>query len=111
MKVYKPYTGIGSRETPDEILGIMADVAYNLPNYGYTLRSGAADGADSAFEMGCGWNNGEKEIYLPWEGFNNHSSKLFHISDEAFAIAEKHHPSCWSKQYQRQSCRHFSPYR
>ena len=93
MTLYKPYTGIGSRETPDEVLEIMSDVAYILSDYGYTLRSGAANGADSAFEFGCICSVGKREIYLPWEGFNNNSSNLYHISDEAFAIAEKHHPS------------------
>jgi len=39
------YSGIGSRETPDDILELMKAVAYKLAGRGYTLRSGGADGA------------------------------------------------------------------
>ena len=64
------YTGIGSRETPEEILGWMQDIGWLLGKRGYTLRSGGADGADSAFEKGCDQANGEKDIYIPWKNFN-----------------------------------------
>lgn len=47
------YTGVGSRNTPPLILNIITKLAVKLsPNY--TLRSGAAQGADSAFERGAG---------------------------------------------------------
>ena len=65
------YTGIGSRETPTEILNRMADIAYALAKQGYILRSGGADGADSAFEQGCDKAKGSKDIYIPWKNFNN----------------------------------------
>lgn len=44
------YAGIGSRKTPEKILGEMRTIATRLEKYGYTLRSGGAKGADSAFE-------------------------------------------------------------
>ena len=37
---------------------------------GWTLRSGAAAGADSAFESGAERAGGPREIWLPWDGFN-----------------------------------------
>jgi hypothetical protein len=65
------YSGVGSRETPEDILEVMYDLAAKLGGRGYTLRSGGADGADQAFEDGCLSANGAMEIYLPWDGFNN----------------------------------------
>lgn len=89
----KLYTGIGSRKTPPEILRIMSDIASFLALHGWTLRSGGAEGADSAFEHGCDKGNGGKEIYLPWEGFNGNQSELCMIPTGAFVIAQKFHPN------------------
>jgi hypothetical protein len=52
MKKY--YTGVGSRATPQHILQIMTAVAAKLMASDWILRSGGADGADSAFEAGAG---------------------------------------------------------
>lgn len=49
----KSYAGIGSRQTPDKILNDMIMIGVNLADMGYTLRSGGANGADSAFEEGA----------------------------------------------------------
>ena len=65
------YTGIGSRDTPDEVLRWFKIYADVLAELGFTLRSGAAPGADAAFEEGCDRVDGKKEIYLPWKGFQN----------------------------------------
>ena len=46
-------------------------------------------GADLAFEKGAK----NKEIYLPWKGFNENESPLYNTSKEAFNIAEKLHPN------------------
>lgn len=48
----KYYAGIGSRSTPPEILEYMTKAAGFLERMGYTLRSGGAAGADTAFENG-----------------------------------------------------------
>lgn len=85
------YAGIGSRETPEPILRLMTQIAVSLAIAGYTLRSGAADGADAAFEAGAS----EKEIYIPWLGFNGSQSTLL-PSKAAFIMAEKFHPA-WHK--------------
>ena len=86
------YTGIGSRQTPHDIGQLMASLAGYLSELGYTLRSGAADGADSYFESGAI----RKEIYLPWRGFNGHCSGRYYVCDEAMGLASHHHPA-WSK--------------
>lgn len=88
------YTGIGSRETPEEIQNIMFEIAKKLDSK-YILRSGGADGADLAFEKG----SSKKEIYIPWRNFNFNKSNL--IFDELpqlkkmefLEIASEHHPN------------------
>jgi len=79
------YTGIGSRETPLEILNIMEQLG-NIFSTNYILRSGAADGADKAFEKYAN----KKDIYLPWKSFNNSNSQLYNISPKAFELASVH---------------------
>ena len=85
-----PYSGIGSRRTPIDILQIMTRTAEYLYNQGYILRSGGADGADKAFELGA---KEKKEIFLPWKNFNNSDSLLFDTPKEAFEIAAQIHPA------------------
>lgn len=85
----KYYTGIGARDVPIEIMSFMEIVGKYLNNYGYTLRSGGAMGSDISFENGAGEN---KEIFIPWKGFNNSNSTLFNTLDEAFEISSKYHP-------------------
>ena len=46
------YTGVGSRETPPEVISVMEDAAFRLAGLGFTLRSGKAEGADAAFQRG-----------------------------------------------------------
>jgi len=88
----KYYSGIGSRETPHMIVQDMYTIAMVLASKGYTLRSGGAVGADSAFELGCVQRNGLKEIFLPWEHFNDSKSTLFPPSEEAKKLARTIHP-------------------
>ena len=90
------YTGIGSRETPKDVLDLMIRMGHGFGGHGWILRSGGADGADSAFEQGCDKVNGPKEIYIPWKGFNGNSSALYTVSAEALAMASKIHPA-WDK--------------
>jgi hypothetical protein len=49
----KLYAGIGSRNTPSEVCGMMTRIAIWLAEQGYILRSGGAQGADKAFEAGA----------------------------------------------------------
>lgn len=77
MSNQKLYAGIGSRETPPEILSLMQAIACYLSSNGWTLRSGGARGADSAFESGTR----DKEIF-----------KAEDATEEAIALAAQHHP-------------------
>jgi hypothetical protein len=86
------YAGIGSRETPTEILTVFENIGQYLAQNNFILRSGHADGADQAFERGCDKVNGKKEIYLPWNGFEGSKSNLIVEYGEAYEIGEKFHP-------------------
>lgn len=77
----KYYTGIGSRNTPEEILNFMTDIAKWLSSKGWILRSGGADGADKAFEKGSLASN----IY-----YANDTTKA------AMEIASQFHPA-WNR--------------
>jgi hypothetical protein len=88
------YTGIGSRKTPEEILKVFTKIGKFLAEKDFILRSGHAQGADKAFEIGCDLVNGKKEIYLPWKNFENSDSNLIVTDEKAFQIAEKYH-SYW----------------
>ena len=89
------YAGIGSRETPVKVLQLMGSIAAFLETKHFILRSGAADGADTAFERAV-VNNLNKEVYLPWYGFNDSTSPLFTSTDEAEVLAAQIHPA-WDK--------------
>jgi len=54
------YTGVGARKTPPYVLALMNRIAIKFAWLGYTLRSGGAIGADTAFELGAGT---KKHIY------------------------------------------------
>ena len=87
----KYYTGIGSRQTPEDIQILMTKIAKKLCSLGYVLRSGGAEGADVAFEKGAG---SKKEIYLPWKNFNNNKSTLYDVSEEIIKESLEFHPTC-----------------
>lgn len=90
QKSYRPYAGVGSRSTPDEVLETMATVARHLGNSGWTLRSGGADGADFAFDWGAGLSSGYREIYLPTRGWHGKKGPQYHtFPDRALAAAKK----------------------
>ena len=89
----KKYSGIGSRRTPSLALHQIQTLALQLANEGWCLRSGGADGADSAFERGAIEGNGNTEIFIPWRGFNNNTSPLYTIPTLATEIAAKFHPA------------------
>jgi hypothetical protein len=89
------YAGMGSRRAPKAVLEAITAAARALAARGYTLRSGGADGCDTAFEAGAGQL---RDIYLPWPGFGP-TTRTDHPLDahsiptpEAHAIAREHHP-------------------
>ena len=89
------YTGIGSRETPSEILKLFENVGKFLASKGFILRSGHAPGSDISFENGVDKVNGKKEIYLPWRNFEGSDSEFIVSDIRAFKLTELYHPY-WS---------------
>lgn len=81
----RTYAGIGSRETPGDILEIMKWMGRWFSRQKYTLRSGRAKGADKAFEHGEIY--GRKEIFLA-----RHSED----HPEWYTHAMKYHPA-WDR--------------
>lgn len=112
----KYYSGIGSRSTPKDILKLMEDIAFKLAQKGYILRSGAAGGADTAFQSGAmryAWEQADSYsgikslgcIYIPWKSFTkyeDHWKDWYHVLDnmttkiQAYKLAERIHPA-WEK--------------
>lgn len=88
------YTGVGSRKTPEHALQAMTRMARSLESLGYVLRSGGADGADKAFEAGVA-DPVNKEIWVPWIGFNG-SLSILTPSPAAFDMASEIHPA-WTR--------------
>lgn len=91
------FTGIGSRKLP----ACQTPFIYYISRYltmecGYILRSGAAIGADSAFESGVHSPAQDKcEIYVPTARFKQQGCRKIHVSSmssrmDALALIEKH---------------------
>lgn len=87
------YTGIGSRNAPEDVLELCTLLGQYMANFGWILRSGGAEGCDNAFEIGCDISNGVKEIYLPWKNFNNNKSNLYSIPCQAYETIKDFHPN------------------
>ena len=84
------YSGVGARKTPPVVQEDMRRIAKSLRDQGFILRSGGADGADRAFEAGAG---PAKEIYVPWDGFNDSRDGAVPPDMQgAMELAARHHP-------------------
>lgn len=97
------YAGVGSRSTPKDVCERMRRIAARLEALGWILRSGAADGADTAFESGVSDRYAAHlaEVYLPWRGFSgrqpiSHTDPTSAQLESALKMAETLHPA-WSR--------------
>lgn len=86
------YAGIGSRITNRHIMERMRQLAIRLASCGYFLRSGGAEGADTAFEVGANCGGGQVELWLPWPEFKGRSGVGLFPTAEHIAIAATLHP-------------------
>lgn len=89
----KSYAGIGSRKTPENICKQMTRLASFFEANHFRLRSGGANGADSAFQVGIHDKN-NIELYLPYNGFNNNwDGILLDENDDRYTkLAQEVHP-------------------
>lgn len=107
------YAGVGSRETPKDILTLMQRLSVALYAQGYALSSGDAEGADTAFYEGAlmspYYHQLGARIYLAWDGVGKEGKKRYHDPKNYFydasrfptwatanAIAEELH-AAWDK--------------
>ncbi len=88
------YTGIGSRETPLDVLSTMHKIGKSFAEKGLMLRSGGAEGADTAFERGCDLAKGKKEIYYATNNKGIIVSE--NIMQQALILAGQIHPA-WDR--------------
>ena len=91
----KIYAGIGPRNTDPRILDVMFQLAGELEEMGWKLRSGHGRGADQAFEAGVKLG-ANKEIWLPNKNFNGAYIEFPHyhvssLSPVIKRIAAEHH--------------------
>jgi len=81
LKTMLKYAGIGSRETPTDVLKTMYLIGFHLAQTAL-LRSGHAIGADLAFEAGARDAQGYREIFQPGDAMANpnwaHHAKRYH---------------------------------
>jgi hypothetical protein len=76
-------TGIGSRSTPPEALAKIAEIAKYFSSLNCMLRSGGAQGADTAFSSNW-WGGGPQRIFIPWEGFQGKFSNNSPHPDDCY---------------------------
>jgi hypothetical protein len=98
----KVWAGIGSRETPKQIMDKMVKIAYHLGQKDYWCRTGAARCADQAFGVG---KPDKTILYLPWRKYEETwvdtvtkvGAKIgcFEPTVDALSIAKDYHPG-WS---------------
>lgn len=82
---------IGHRESPSEILETIGKIAEFFAKKGWVLRTGGAEGVDNAALAGFrNIANSKVELYLPWQGYNDHRGILW--TQENWNEAAKHHP-------------------
>jgi len=98
------YAGIGSRETPPDVLDLIVRVASRLSTQSWVLRTGMAGGADQAFYRGAN-AHGALELYLPWPSFEAGARSPAHEAEQfvlwqpnpaAYELAARFHPA-WSR--------------
>jgi hypothetical protein len=100
------FAGVGSRETPEEILALMRRISVALYAQGYALSSGDAEGADTAFYEGAivspHYHVLGARIYLAWDGVRgrHHDPKNYFYDASKFptwetanSLASEIHPA------------------
>lgn len=95
FRILQYWTGVGSRETPPDVLQLMTLIAKVLTDKGMVLRSGGADGADSAFYAGAkqsrAFYKNLPNIYISWNGMTTKGGvRLYHDPEEGLFDAQRY---------------------
>ena len=86
MMTSNSYTGVGSRETPNDILILMRRIGYIMAMKGIALRTGEADGADHAFYEGVVDANAIHGVKFKNEVFVAGVPKTYHYVNDVVDI-------------------------
>ncbi len=96
------YAGIGSRQTPTDIIRIMEDIGTLMAIDDHVCNTGAALGADQAFANGANKVRGPIKLSLPWGNYeaawvntlHNKNVTVFHdkTHTKAAESVHKYHP-------------------
>lgn len=105
MALKMTYAGIGAVETPSDVIMMMRYLGALLFKKGFTLRSGRARGADTAFETGVAMNGidalGKMQLFTAADADKHpewfHHARQFHpawrlCSDHAKALHARNSP-------------------
>lgn len=63
------YAGIGSRQTPKQIIDMIKIIAILLAHDGHVCATGAEPGADQAFAEGTLLAEGPVQLHIPWHSY------------------------------------------
>lgn len=75
--VNKYFTLVGSRKITQQEVQTLTKFSDYLTQYGFILRSGKAEGADTAGELAFrSWSETSPEIYIPWKNFKGGSPNI-----------------------------------
>ena len=82
----KYYAGIGDKKLPPQLPQIIQKVAKGMHGDGYCLRNNGMDGAEREFMRGVS----DKQLILPWDGFNGLKSQYNEAPEAATQVAYNH---------------------
>ena len=98
----KIYAGIGSRSLSQDDLHLCFLLGAYLGKLGWTLHTGAAQGADQAFANGALSVGGKVNLFLPWYSYEEEWVReaaikgayvITNLHDTALQSVDKHHPN------------------
>jgi len=89
----RTYTVITDHRASYKAMRILESISEALAPLKFKLRSGASGSGEVAAERGANRAQGAVEIYLPWAGYNRHTSPLYQIPEDAFRISADLEPN------------------
>lgn len=84
------YAGIGSRQTPADVLQLMSRVAGIFARRSWMLHTGGAEGADAASEAGARAAGGAVAVFV---AHDVQRSKMPDLFDALMATVDRYHPA------------------
>lgn len=89
MSIYKAYAALSNKNAPEEVVETMRRLVHKLNDEGYTLRTAGNEGPEESLEA----QTEQKEVHIPWKGFNNRESRFNRNDNNAIEIVQAFHPT------------------